>query len=241
MKPQIVMQDIGGHHNQGLEGAHARIIRGGSWKKQRIVLILPAGDSIPAKVALSHWALIFPPNQAVVRILAQGMEVGDAYSNTIESVLAHPELCQWEYILTIEHDNLVPADGVVRLLERMEANPHLACIGGLYWTKGFGGVPQIWGDVKDPVVNFRPQPPDLNGGLVECVGTGMGFNLWRMSMFKDTRLRKPWFKTLTGREGQGVGTQDLYFWTDARKYGYRCAVDCSVKVGHYDVVTDTPW
>jgi hypothetical protein len=60
-------------------------------------------------------------------------------------------------------------------------------------------------------------------------------------MFKDERLRKPWFKTLTGIEGQGVGTQDLYFWGDARKYGYRCAIDCSVKVGHYDQNTDITW
>jgi hypothetical protein len=53
-------------------------------------------------------------------------------------------------------------------------------------------------------------------------------------MFKDERLRKPWFKTYNGTEGFGIGTQDLAFWGDARKYGYRCAVDCSVKVGHYD-------
>jgi hypothetical protein len=67
----------------------------------------------------------------------------------------------------------------------------------------------------------------------------MGFNLWRTSMFRDERLRKPWFKTLAGKEG--VGTQDLYFWGDARKYGYRAAIDCGVLVGHYDHSTDTMW
>jgi hypothetical protein len=127
---------------------------------------------------------------------------------------------------------------VLRLLDKMEAHPELACIGGLYWTKGEGGVPQIWGDPKDPVLNFRPQPPQA-GELVECCGTGMGFNLWRLSMFKDERLRKPWFKTLAGNEG--VGTQDLYFWGDARKHGYRCAVDCSVLVGHHDHAMGITW
>jgi hypothetical protein len=115
----------------------------------------------------------------------------------------------------------------------MEEHPELSCIGGLYWTKGEGGVPQIWGDPKDTLINFRPQPPDPNGGLVECCATGMGFNLWRLKMFRDERLRKPWFKTVA--DHTGVGTQDLYFWSDARKYGYRCAIDCSVKVGHYDL------
>src|SRR5438874_373443 len=112
MKPQIVMQDAG-FHNGDLGRSSARIIRGASWKKQRIVVILPASDLIPAKVALSHWSLIFPPNQAVVRLLALGMEVGDAYSNVIEQVLAHPELSKWEYILTLEHDNIPPQDGVL--------------------------------------------------------------------------------------------------------------------------------
>lgn len=51
-------------------------------------------------------------------------------------------------------------------------------------------------------------------------------------MFRDPDLRKPWFKTQTEN---GCATQDLYFWADARKNGYRCAVDCSVLVGHYDL------
>lgn len=231
-------------HNDDLAASTTRIISGGSWKKQRVVMLIPAGDSIPTKVYLSHCALIFPPNQAAHRMAAMGMEVGDAFSNAIAEVIAHPDIGNWEYLLTIEHDNCPPADGLVKLIKRMDEHPEFACIGGLYWTKGMGGVPQIWGDVKDPVINFRPQPPDPNGGLVECVGTGMGFNLWRLSMFKDERLRRPWFKTSAGAEG--VGTQDLYFWADARKYGYRCAIDCGVKVGHYDLTgafgqPDTMW
>ncbi len=201
-------------------------------------MIIPAADSIPTKVYLSHVNLIFPPNQAVVRFAALGMEVGDAYSKTIEMVLAHPELSKWEYILTIEHDNIPPPDGVIKLVEDMEQHPEFACIGGLYWTKGEGGVPQIWGDPKDTEINFRPQPP-IPGQLVECCGTGMGFNLWRMSMFKDPKLRRPWFKTIAGVEG--VGTQDLYFWGDAKKHGYRSAVDCGVLVGHYDAGSDVIW
>jgi hypothetical protein len=164
---------------------------------------------------------------------AIGMEVGEAFTNSITEILAHPDIGQWEFLLTIEHDNCPPSDGIVRLIKRMEEHPELSCIGGLYWTKGEGGVPQIWGDPKDTLINFRPQPPDPNGGLVECCATGMGFNLWRLKMFRDERLRKPWFKTVA--DHTGVGTQDLYFWSDARKYGYRCAIDCSVKVGHYDL------
>jgi hypothetical protein len=234
---QIVSYDFG-RHNSDLASSSARILEGGSWKKQRIIVLLPTATTIAAKVALSHWNMIFPPNQAVHRMLCMGMEVGDAYSQAIEQIIAHPDLSQWEYILTIEHDNIPPPDGVLKLIEDMEKHPEFACVGGLYWTKGEGGVPQIWGDPSDPVLNFRPQPPRA-GELVECCGTGMGFNLWRLSMFRDPNLRRPWFKTLAGAEG--VGTQDLYAWGDFRKHGYRCAIDCRVLVGHYDQSTDICW
>lgn len=227
-----------GRHNADLAAAHSRVVRSGSWKKQRIIVVLPAADLIPAVVALSHWNLIFPPNNGVARILAQGTEVGEAYSQTLKDLLDHPELGTWEYLLTIEHDNCPPPDGILKLLERMEAHKEFSAIGGLYWTKGEGGVPQIWGDPKDPVLNFRPQPPDPAGGLVECCGTGMGFTLFRLKMFKDPALRFPWF--VTSKEG-GVSTQDLYMWSDARKYGYRCAVDCSCKVGHFSHETGIMW
>lgn len=227
-----------GWHNRNLDNEYGRVMSGATWKRQRIVVLIPSANMIPAKVYLSHCNLMFPPNQGVFRFLCLGMEVGDAYSRAVEEVLAHPVLGTWEYILTIEHDNIPPPDGALKLIETMDKHPEYACVGGLYWTKGYGGVPQIWGDPSDPVLNFRPQPPKANQ-VQECNGTGMGFNLWRMSMFKDDRLRKPWFKTPAGPEG--IGTQDLYFWSDAKKHGYRCAIDNRVLVGHYDHENDMIW
>jgi len=238
MKAQIITGGISGKHNDNFDASCSRVMRGGSWKKQRIIVLLPSAEMIAARVALTHWSLIFPPNNPVHRMLCLGLEVGDAYSQAIEAVLGHPDLSQWEYLLTIETDNMPPADGVINICESMEQHPEFSCIGGLYWTKGEGGCPQIWGDPKDPVLNFRPQVP-LDNQLQECCGTGMGFNLWRLSMFKDPKLRRPWFKTLSGKDG--FATQDLYAWGDFRKHGYRCAIDCSVKVGHYDAATETVW
>jgi hypothetical protein len=207
---------------------------------------------VPAKCAFAWSQLITPPNQGAPRFpgfAVMGMEIGEAYTAAIENILMHPQLQNAQYLLTIEHDNIPQPDGLLRLLTHMEAHPELACIGGLYWTKGEGGVPQIWGDRSDPVPNFRPQPPsyELPDGkwsrgtpLVECWGTGMGFNLWRLPMFKDPRLRRPWFQTICSPE-KGVGTQDLFAWADFQKNGYRCAIACDVKVGHYDVAGDKVW
>lgn len=232
MKPQIVVPDLG-KHNSDMEATHERLLREGAYKNMSCVVLIPAFGQVPTKVIASWWNMYFPPNQAVHKIFAIGMEVGEAFSQSIEMILNEPTLSKCKYLITMEHDNVAPPDGVVRLLQSMEAHPELDCIGGLYFTKGEGGQPQIWGDPKDPILNYRPQMPDLNGGIVECNGTGMGFNAWRLDMFKDKDLRKPWFKTTSSAE-EGCQTQDLYFWGDAKKNGYRCAVDCSVKVGHYD-------
>jgi len=171
-------------------------------------------------------------------MLCLGMEVGDAYSQAIEQILDTPELRDWEYILTIESDNIPPADGVLTLIADMEKHPEFSCIGGLYYCKGESACAHIWGDPNDPVLNFRPQPPQA-GKIVECCGSSMGFHLWRLSMFKDERLPRPFFKTRAGIEGSG--TQDLYFWENARKFGYRTAVDCRVAVGHLDVNSGIVW
>lgn len=235
-----IITDVGpGLHNANLGLATARIVEGGTWKKQRTVMLMPAAKMVPAKCALSWMNLIIPPNQGFMRWLLLGDEVGVAYSNAIEQVLANPVLKDWEYVLFLEHDNTPPPDGLLKLLRHLEQHPELAAVSGLYFTKGEGGVPQIWGDINDPVPNYRPQPP-VPGQLVECYGIGQGFSLFRLSMFNDPKLRKPWFKTRASVD-EGVGTQDLYFWEDAKKFGYRCGVACDVLVGHYDPDRDINW
>lgn len=241
MKPQIISADAG-YHNQNLDATIRRVKESSNWKKLDTIMLIPAGGSIPTKTALALWNVYMAPNNSLYRMACVGMEVGEAFSTAIENILAHPQLNQYKYIWTCEHDNIPQPDALVKLLAQMEAHPEFACIGGLYFTKGTGGVAQIWGDPYDPSPNFRPQVPRPNT-LQECCGTGMGFNVWRLSMFKDPKLRKPWFKTQS--EG-GVATQDLYFWSDARKNGYRCAIDTSVPIGHYDLLgsfgpPDTVW
>lgn len=232
MEPQIISSYQGGAHSADLDKTISRLKKEKAYKDLSCIMVVPCFDKIPTKAVASWMNLYSPPNAKFTRLWAMGMEVGKAFSSAVESILAHPELSKWKYMVTLEHDNIPPPDGIVKLLAQMEAHPEYACIGGLYFTQGPGGHAQIWGDVKDPVLNFRPQLPDAKGGLVECCGGGMGFNAWRLDMFKDEKLRKPWFKT---QEMNGICTQDLYFWTDARKYGYRCAIDCSIKVGHYDL------
>lgn len=244
-QPQIISSYEPGKHSADLKKTISRLDKECAYKDLSTIIIVPAFGSIPTRVVASWLNMYTPPNQKVVRLFAQGMEVGEAYSACIENILANPELAKFKYICFLEHDNLVPPDGLVKLLMHMEERPEFGGISSLYFTKGYGGVAQIWGDSKDPILNFRPQKPDPNGGLVECNGTGMGFAVMRLSMFKNKKLRRPWFKT-TSSQAEGCYTQDLFFSTDAKKNGYRFAVACDVRVGHFDLEgkfgpPDTTW
>jgi hypothetical protein len=116
-------------------------------------------------------------------------------------------------------------------------------VGGLYWTKGEGGQPMIYGDPAVQPLNFIPQAPKAET-IQPANGLGMGFNLFKISIFKDPKLPQPWFQTLNHfvpGVGVKVYTQDLFFFENAGKAGYKFACDTRVRVGHLDPNTDVVW
>jgi hypothetical protein len=229
--PQLVVLDGAGYHNSDLDGTRERLRATGAHKAQRIALVMPAIKPIWPKVALTQWNLLFPQNQRMVRVLALGQEVAVAYSTAISQILGHSEYGEYEYILTMEADNMPPADGVMRLLADLEGHPEFAAVGGLYFTKGEHGYAMIMGDPEAPSFNLRPQLP-VPGALVECCGVPMGFTLWRTNIFRDPLLPASLF--LSDTSLQGIMSPDMFFWRNARVLGYRCAIDCNVKTGHYE-------
>ncbi len=240
MEPQIVTIDVG-KHNKELEVAQQRLFKSKSYRDLSTVIICPTRGQIHAKVVQSWMGMIRPMNQKVIGpLFAIGMEVGEAYSSMIGMILSNPDLQNWKYILTIEEDNIPPSDGLLKLYESMD---NYDVVGGLYWTKGEGGQPMIYGDPLVTPVNFIPQIPKTDE-VQPANGLGMGFNLFKTEIFKDPRIPRPWFKTVQEvipGQGARVYTQDLYFYENAGKLGYRFACDTRVKVGHYDSQMDIVW
>ena len=52
-------------------------------------------------------------------------------------------------------------------------------------------------------------------------------------------MPKPWFRTVQ-EIGKGF-TQDLFFFNEAAKFGYKVACDTRVKVGHLDPQSGMVW
>ena len=238
-KPQIVVEDFRGRHNTS-PYTEQRMLKGKQYRDLSTICVVPTRGVIPAKVVQSWLGMMTPMNQKFVRMFIIGMEVGEAYSQAVEAILNHPELKNWRYMLTLEEDNMPPPDGLLKLYENMDKYD---VISGLYWTKGEGGLPMIYGAPGVVPKNFIPQMP-IQDGIQEANGLGMGFALFKLDIFRNTKIPKPLFRTKQEYEpGKGVSswTQDLYFFENAAKEGYKFAVDTRVKVGHYSLEQDIVW
>lgn len=234
-----------GFHNSQLESSRERLIKGGTYKECSTVCIMPTPNDgeLFWKITDAQNGLMKPMNQKYAPMRVFGDEVGEAFTRGIQQVLDNPVLSKWKFILTWEWDNIPPPDGLLLLIDAM-TNSKYAAVGGLYWTKGEGGQPMIYGDPKSPEVNYYPQVPIPNT-VQECRGIAMGFTLWDMNLFRDKRL---WvdgklFRTLQDYDartgGVRAGTQDLEFCGRAAALGYRFAVDNRCLVGHVQL-EDTP-
>ena len=243
MKKEIVTEGLG-QHNLQLDASIKRLQKVGSALDQSTICVIPSRGIMPTKVVQNWFGMLTPMNQKFFRICMIGMEVGEAYNSVFEMILNHPELSKWKYVLTLEDDNMVPQDGLLKLLEDMQ---EVDVAGGLYWTKGEGGQPMIYGNPAVFPRNYIPQQP-VPGTLQRCNGLGMGFTIFKLDIFRDLRLNtkdmKPWFKTVQEvipGKGTSAWTQDLFFFEKLNSLGYRIACDTRVLVGHYDLQYDMVW
>lgn len=240
--PAIIIENLNlGLHNADLQATVERLNKGKTYKDLSTIIVCPTRGTISDRVVQAWMGLIRPMNQKCIGpIFFRGYEVGEAYNMAFNFVLSNPDLSQWKYVLTIEEDNLPPPDGLLKLYESMD---QYDVVGGLYWTKGEGGQPMIYGDPSVEPVNFIPQKP-IPDAVQPARGLGMGFNLFKIEMFKNPHLPKPWFETrqeYTAGVGAKMYTQDLHFYENAGKLGYKFACDTRVKVGHLDPATDIVW
>ena len=241
MQPQIVMSDSKGIHNNS--DYNNRLQKSQLYKDQSTIMVLPTRGVIAAKVYQNHLGMMTPMNQKFTRVVMIGMEVGEAYESVVNMILSNPELSKWKYMLTVEEDNMIPPDGLLKLIESIG---DYDAVGGLYWTKGEGGQPMCYGNPMEVPINFIPQMPQPDT-LTPCNGLGMGFTLFKISSLKKMKEKlgdAPLFKTLQIYEpgkGSQAFTQDLYHYNKGKELGFKYACDSRVTVGHYDINTDIIW
>lgn len=235
MEPRILADTTVGMHNSNLEESIKRVDDSRMYEDLSTIIICPTRGMFPTRVVQSWMKLLRPINQVVAGpIFAESMKVDEAYNGIIEYILNNDYLSKFKYVLTIEEDNLPPPNGLLKLYEGMK---DYDVVGGLYWSKSEDGFPMIFGDPNKKEFDVAPQTPKINT-LQQANGLGMGFNLFKLDMFR--KIEKPWFKTIQKSDelGEQQMTQDLYFYKKAKENNYKVACDTRVLVGHYDFKKD---
>jgi hypothetical protein len=235
MEPRIISENTIGYNNTHLEESIDRVEKSKMYKNLSTIIICPTRGMFPTKVVQSWMKLLKPMNQLVAGpIFAESMQVDAAYNSLFKYILDNAYLSTFKYVLTIEEDNLPPTDGLLKLYENID---EYDVIGGLYWSKGKDGFPMLFGNPEEDPMDSKPQTPKY-GQIQQVNALGMGFNLFKLDMFRN--VPEPWFKTVeeVGDLGVEQMTQDFYFYRKAASLGYKFACDNRVLVGHYDSKKD---
>lgn len=233
MTGKVFIENYEGKHNS--PDRYQEWSKLGLYKSLSTVLVCPTRGTCSTRVAFSWMNLMGGFNAPLAKMCVEGFEVGEAYNQALIQILTNDVLKNFTYLLTLEEDNTVSPDSLIKLYQSIEKYD---VVSGLYWLKGPDGCPQIWGDPNKPG-DYAPQPigPER---VQECNGTGMGFVLWRMDMFKNPGFEfGKWFRTVS--KDNTMMTQDLYFARKAKELGYRFAVDTHCKIGHLDITTGEIW
>ena len=240
MEPlSLITPNFSGRHNADLNLSAMRLNIAHSAQDLSTICLIP-NDGLLSAVIVERWlGQVSQMNQKFVRLPIINPDKYFALNGSIENILATPKLNEFKYILTMEQDSLPPFDGLIRLFESMD---NFDVVGGLLYTKGEESKPMIYGHPQMIPSSYTPVSP-MGEGIQPCLGLGTGFTLFKLDIFKNPLLTKPWFRSNPGFEvGKPTNVHpDMYLFENLHKLGYKVACDTRIKVGHFDAKNDIVW
>lgn len=194
----------------------------------RIVIATPHSyDTIYKQWFLAYEQLIKPASSKLVMDPNLPLDVNR--NNAVEEALKSSA----EYLLFIDHDNLLDPETLVRLLQA-----NVPVIGALYFERKYPHLPLIYTfehDYQTVRVEYNyPKAP-----VVRCDVIGLGCSLFKMEVFKQ--LQAPWF--CYEYKGHTWGTEDIGFFHKLKDADIPVFIDTLNPVGHLSsqVVTEDEW
>lgn len=238
MELTVTSPSFVGLHNTDLNGAINRLNKARSALDLSTVCVIPHTGFLNAHVVERWLGQASQMNQKLIRIAIQNHSNFEAYNHAIEQILATPKLNEFKYLLTLEDNIIPPYDGLIKLFENIDKYD---VVSGLVWSTGENSKPQIFGHPSQITQSFTHVPPQPDT-IQPCLATSTGFTLWKISMFKDPRLNKPWFRTVPPLDTTNkLNLPDFYFFENLHKLGYKVACDTRIKVGNIDTKTNIIW
>ena len=164
------------------------------------------GRPVPFDWAMAFKSMNPPINMNSTIHIVKGKPVADARQEIAENAVK----IDAKYLFFIGDDTVCPGHTLRQLLYRIENNPNLDVVGGVYCAKCDPSYPLVFrGNGQGAYWDWKI------GEFFEVTGLGMDCTLIRTETLK--RLSKPWFKTVDGDQFlDGINkaeswTEDLWF------------------------------
>lgn len=190
----------------------------------RVLLGVPTLEEHPLSWQWMDYyqALDFGLGAASARFRVCGQKVDDARNAIVEEALRTNST----YVMFLGDDVLAPPNAF-HLLHRHHAD----MVTGVYWTKGYPTYPYLWnGLMEGPFLDWKM------GEYLPVDWAGCDCLLVHTDVFKA--IEPPWFccdyATDEGQRPMALATEDLYFYTKARKAGFKLMVDTAVQCNHQE-------
>lgn len=185
------------------------------------------------------------PKEFVARLLPLAAQVGvnnvcfmqnGMINQCRDSIFTHAYKNDYEYIMWLDDDMLMPPDTITRLLAHKKD-----IVSGLYYNRG-DYKPLIYGldyDDSDDTYSFSQMLEYPDNQLIKVGAVGFGCVLTKVET-----LTKVWTSDIRGTSGTcfdfigGVG-EDLSFGIRCKELGIETWVDTSLKLGHMGKFTVT--
>lgn len=197
-----------------------------------IVIAIPTlGRPVNLDWALAFKALSPPINYNIAFSIIHGQEIGVARDAFAKEAISK----EAKYLFFLGDDVIVPAHALRQLIYRMENDPTIGVVGGVYVSKTEVPYPLIFKD------NGSGAYWDWKiGEFFECTGLGMDCTLLRVDCLKQ--VSEPRFKTvdsdkyLDAINSAESWTEDLFFCKKVlEETNYKIYVDTSIMCEHFDI------
>jgi len=160
-------------------------------------------------------------------ITTDGVYVTTAMTHIIEIALDFD--ADWERLVIMEHDMVVPPDALNRI-STYNDDKHI--VGGLYFQHNPPYLPCVFGPKEDDWEDIAPLGPDLIKqiasipALYKVGAVGMGFTAIHRSVFEG------WDRSIPMWVKEGERSHDVWFCEQARRQGFDTFVDTHLMCEH---------
>lgn len=212
--------------------------------RNRILIGLPLYGSV-GPTFLQHWLKFQAGAAAVckggqVPIITTNMAyVSHAQTAIVDSALQSPE---WDYLIFVEHDNLVPEDWARVVAEELDPEQH-HIVGRWYFGRAQDDMRPVCGFLRengdfdrlsyDQVKDYRANAGLHLAGPEDNALTyivGMGCTAVHRTVFEQWKGPRPWFQNVESE--RGFLGHDVHFCMKAHEQGYKVWLDTRQAAKH---------